>query len=325
MESTFVRKFKVMKRKVLFKYVFGLIFSLAFGSGLYAQNGVGELLAKNRQIVAHEVAQGETLYSLAKLYGSSVQKLRLYNSGIGEDFKIGIGHMVLIPFNDQGDEAYTEQLSTLTKLPLKHTVKPKQTAYRLTKLYPGLSTANLMKWNQLDNSDIGAGTELITGYVYTNSQQAKEKVPVWQAIQADVQERVELKATHESSPQVIKHNPSTVLNPGRPINKQKALQERYDADISGKSAVNTKGAANWFDTENKMMNTTFYALFNDAPSGSIVKVKNESNGKVVYAKVIGSLPENAENAGVLIKLTPAARSVLQNNDAKFRVVVEYYK
>ena len=63
---------------------------------------------------------------------------------------------------------------------------------------------------------------------------------------------------------------------------------------------------------------------NDIVPGTIVKIASMEN-KVVYAKVLGSMPEMKENNGLLLRISNAAASYLGIIDPKFPVQISYYQ
>jgi hypothetical protein len=61
---------------------------------------------------------------------------------------------------------------------------------------------------------------------------------------------------------------------------------------------------------------------NGVPVGAIIRVSG-SNGKAIYAKVLGQLPEMKESAGLLIRISNAASAELGLGEGKFPVDVKY--
>lgn len=99
--------------------------------------------AQKTDIVSHTVAQGQTLYSISKLYNTTVEEIIKFNPGSAE--KLSIGQKLIIPSNSnaKGDNKNVKT----------HTIQPGETLYRLSKMYdvttdelcaanPGLSINN---------------------------------------------------------------------------------------------------------------------------------------------------------------------------------------
>jgi len=89
---------------------------------------------------------------------------------------------------------------------------------------------------------------------------------------------------------------------------------------SGKS---TAGNAGIFRSTSGWKDGKYYALMNNVPVGTIVKVTNSSTNKSVFAKVLGQLPDMKESVGLTIRLSDAAAAELGSDLGKFYVDVAY--
>ena len=88
----------------------------------------------------------------------------------------------------------------------------------------------------------------------------------------------------------------------------------------GKSA---EGAAGTFKSSSGWQDGKYYALMNNIPVGTIVRVTVSTSGKIVYAKVLGQLPDMKESVGLTIRISNAAASELGEGDGRFNVSVRY--
>ena len=97
--------------------------------------------AQKANLVSHTVVQGQTLYSISKLYNTTVDEIIKFNPGSAE--KLSIGQKLIIPSNSAQKE----------KSGKTHTIQQGETLYRLSKMYdvttdeicaanPGLSINN---------------------------------------------------------------------------------------------------------------------------------------------------------------------------------------
>jgi hypothetical protein len=82
---------------------------------------------------------------------------------------------------------------------------------------------------------------------------------------------------------------------------------------------NVTGNAGVFRSTSGWKDGKYYALMNDVPVGSIIKVTFPSTNKTVYAKVLGQLPEMKESAGLAIRISDAAAAELGAELGKFYV------
>jgi LysM repeat protein len=86
---------------------------------------------------------------------------------------------------------------------------------------------------------------------------------------------------------------------------------------------NTDGIAGIFKSSSGWQDGKYYALMNNIPVGTIVKVTVGASGKSIYAKILGQLPDMKESAGLSIRISNAAASELGEADGKFNVSVKY--
>ena len=96
------------------------------------------------------------------------------------------------------------------------------------------------------------------------------------------------------------------------------FKTQYDA--VGKSASGVSGI---FKSTSGWNDGKYYALMNNVPVGTIVRVNFPSTNKIIYAKVLGTLPDMRESAGLTIRISDAAATELGAGNTKFTVDVKY--
>lgn len=82
-----------------------------------------------------------------------------------------------------------------------------------------------------------------------------------------------------------------------------------------------KGVITWTKSNND--DGQYYALHPTAPIGTTITVKNMMNSKTIQVKVIGKLPNTADNQGVLMKISNSAAKALNVLDDKFLSTANY--
>lgn len=98
----------------------------------------------------------------------------------------------------------------------------------------------------------------------------------------------------------------------------------FATDASQKSLNTKSGEAATFKSTSGWQDKKYYVLMNDVAPGTILKIASTEN-KVVYAKVLGSMPDMKENNGLLMRISNAAASYLGIIDPKFPVQISYYQ
>lgn len=245
--------------------------------------------------VIYKVEPNQTLYSLVKKYGSSVAAVKLANPEISESVKIG--QIIKIP--------YTKPIATSPVVAVKKTVTPspkvetvnmathvvddQQTLFSIATQYK-VTMVDLRKWNNLKTDGLSKGQTLIVSEKEYLKNNANTKTDAPKTI--EVFDENDLPITRTTDP-----------------NK---TQQGY------KRIVET-GVAELIDVEDK--SGKLLALHKTAPIGTLINVKNISNGHFTWVKVIGKLPEPSGNT--ILKLSPKAYQKLSNEDKKIRTEIFY--
>lgn len=94
---------------------------------------------------------------------------------------------------------------------------------------------------------------------------------------------------------------------------------------NGANVDSKKGAAGWFRSNVKTGSGRYYALCDELPRGTIVKVVNPISGKYVLAKVLDAIPKQKENYNLIIKLSDAAMNDLGTSQSRFWCEIRYAK
>ena len=105
---------------------------------------------------------------------------------------------------------------------------------------------------------------------------------------------------------------------------QGTFEDLYALQASKKSRDTKWGQAATFKSTSGWQDKKYYVLINDVTPGTILKISSSDN-KVIYAKVLGSMPEMKENNGLLLRISNAAASDLGIVDPKFPIKISYYQ
>lgn len=97
----------------------------------------------------------------------------------------------------------------------------------------------------------------------------------------------------------------------------------YFKTMYSSNGKSTAGNAGIFRSTSGWKDGKYYALMNNVPVGTIVKVTYTSTNKSVFAKVLGQLPDMRESVGLTVRLSDAAAAELGAEMGKFYVDVAY--
>jgi LysM repeat protein len=243
----------------------------------------------------HVVQVSQTLYSISKQYGISVDQLKSWNNLKTNEISVGQKLMVGKSLAHT-DAAKVKGVPATTTEQTNAPDENKEAATPVTK----------------DDSD-------------SENKQAETKTAVEQPKVAE-QNHDEKIDTSKITSQVedmpppaedtkIKEEP--VINP-------KTSEKNSDEIVfeNGRQQVNETGSA-LVITDEDSNTEKYYALHKTAKTGTIIRVMNLTNSRKAYVKVIGQFPDDSDNSGVLIKISKATAEKLEITEKTARVNLLY--
>jgi len=318
-----------------------LLFSILFlvDGFVFAQSSL--MLRSNEKglYLDHTVTPKESFYSIGRLYNVAPKELAAFNH-LDMDRGLNVGQQIQIPLTSHNFS------QTVAKgAPVYYHVKESEGLYRVSVNSNKVPLANLRKWNNLAGDNITIGSNLVVGYLTsgeiltkTNVSEPVAKVPVV----AEKKEKpvetekqiVNGKTVEEEKKAIVKEKPEE-----KPAGqKQVAVAQTFSTSTGSgyfkplfdqqiktfplkKEATVTSGI---FKTASGWQDGKYYMLIDNVEPGMIVKITNPSNGKVIYAKVLGQMNGIRQNEGLDIRMSNSAASVLDiKDDGKFIVQVNY--
>ena len=239
----------------------------------------------------HIVAQGESLFRIAKNYKVPIAKLKEWNNI--QDYTINVGQEIFI------------------SLPTEEEIKAIQPAKATTE-------------------KIVTTTDVIAKPVIKQTEEPKpieKKVEPAAPITPVVSQQIKVAEESKSVPLVIDKQTSqqpVVETPKPQINKSKTISAT-DQGFFASQFVSTQqeitGTAGVLKTSSGWLDKKYYVLMNNVAPGTIVKISVNNN--IIYAKVLEALPDVKEDQGLILRVSNAAASVLNITDNKFQVTINY--
>ena len=281
-------------------------------------DSIGQEFRGGQRFVRHRVAQGETLFALARRYHISVDQL----TGANPQLKNGlaIGEVVLVPRPSAGGARTTAAAPTKaapaasTTAPARYTVAKGETLFGIARRY-NLSPAELIQLNHLPaGGSVRVGQELLLHAAEAGAAPVASATPAPRPAEAP--------APVATAPRVNPNAPAqiatitTAKEPDAEAPETRA-PTRASEVVTRVTESGMAGAIAGSGTDK------YLALHKTAPVGTIMQVKNQMNGQSVYVRVIGALPDTGENNNVLVRLSPRAVQKLGTGDSKFRVETSY--
>ncbi len=239
--------------------------------------------------ILHTVSAKETLFSISKLYDVPVEDIKAQNNLSSNS--LSLGQQLVIKKKPQQNQ---EPVKQSQQLPDKatHIVAPKETLFSISKQY-GITVQQLKDWNGIQ------GNELKIDQVLVVAQPVKSVDPV----------KTEPTMT---VPIVIAQSTETTKETTIKINES----------VAGSDEIKESGSAELIEGTDG--NRKYLALYSKAKVGTILKVRNSSNNREVFVRVIGTLPIGSDSRTV-IKVSKSAYDRLGASEGGLGVEVTFYK
>ena len=213
---------------------------------------------------------------------------------------------------------------------ISHTVEQGQTLYSISRMY-GVKPADILIWNNLSSETITLGSKL---KIHTSSDAAPVKSPEPVKTSENLPEKApEPLKTAETipvkAPEPVKVADIPVEKPvveSAPMNSQQEMLYKtfQESKTSGALPVNQRVTIGWIASDNPKPSVSYICLHKTAPVGTIIRLSNLVNKKVAYVKVIGKLPETAENMNVVMRVSPSVKTDLSLGSDRAYVEEEYH-
>lgn len=319
--------------------------------GLKKQNG--------NSYIIYKVSSGETVYAVARKYEIPFASIAAANPGVNMS-EVKAGQTILVPSAFSVQQNFQSEASASSGT---HTVSAGETLYSIAREY-SISYDRLMELNPaLKNSNIQPGQKLYVEERKQNAD-AEVKQPVVVAQNNGQTNKEEAELTTSASQTSGVQNTEIIVNEPDPAKQDIASDEKEATGINtqqnnslpevqdiqsstlpvtdknkpfsttfaeydyttGLTSTSEKGVATWIDGSNDLSTTNdrYYALHNNAPIGSVIKIRNLMNNRTIYAKVIGTLSEDEINEKVMVKLSAGAAQKLNVLDNRFVVEATFF-
>ncbi|MFD2037269.1 LysM peptidoglycan-binding domain-containing protein [Belliella marina] len=286
--------------------------------------------------VLHNVAQGETLFSISKKYNVSVGDIMAWNNLKGNDLSLGQSLVLEGVAKPEVPKAVAETNAELPKAAEAGKAKVSAKKEEAKKKTEDVRS-ELPKAKEVEDVKNATSTETVyPGEWITHTvAQGETLFAVAKRYDAKVEDLITwngLTSNNLSLGQKLKvgrgaAGPSTVpvINSTVPVIVN---NERSEATLSGGRAEDTPykniketGLAEVIEGTGN--HKKYLVLHKEAPVGTIMRVRNEENDITIFARVVGKLPNTGDNSRLVVKLSKAAFDQLRAVNSRFPVEVSY--
>ncbi len=300
--------------------------------------------------LTHTVGAKENYYSIGRIYNISPRVYAPYN-GLELATPMGIGQRIKIPLNEVNFWQTGTRKENETIVPVYHVVKQGESLAKISQLFK-TDNASVKSWNNLGSDAVTVGSKVIIGFLKvdkTLSPLAAQGMnvrsePTIVKQEPKKQEPVVKKEEVKPQPVIKKEEPRVeppvVQKPVVEVKKEEPKMEITTASYSGngffrdefnrqtnngKRASANNGAGSVFKSTSGWSDGKYYVLIDNVEKGTIVLIKNPSNGKAVYAKVLGGVEETSPGSGLMFRISNAAASQLGISAEKFNAELAWGK
>lgn len=316
---------------------------------------------KGKKYIIHRVEPKETLYSITRRYGVTLEDLYKFNPSLKEN-GLKMYDTIQVPLLKKKKKGNAKLESSNPKD--YHVVRAGETLFAIANRY-NLKVDSLISFNKLENSNLSIGDTLFikpqsksdshaaqvkkyhvvqpseTLFGISKKYQVEiEDIQQWNSlpdytisigqkliISGAAIRKEEEKDTLVIAPLVIEKVDSSDVNP-----EKKTLDTLYVktdnsqfktkiTEVEGKKQTVEEGFA--MKIEDTDYTSKYLALHRTAPLGATIQVKNQMTNKVIEARVVGKLPESALNRNLLLRLSSAAYKAMGAIDIKTPIIVNY--
>ena len=274
--------------------------------------------------IEHKVSAKQSFFSIGRMYNVTPQYIAAYNK---VDISKGllIDQKLRIPLSD------TNFVQEGVGSPLYYVTDDKDHLPALSVKYNNVPIGKLKAWNKIEGEDVKPGTKLLVGFLKGGEfPTVSIATPKIDPDKTPVKTEPVVNNTGDSRPEVkpeIKtEEPPVVIKEEKPVTSEQGyFKSHFEQQIRIIPATkNETVTAGIFKTSSGWQDAKYYLLIDKVPPGTIIRVINPTNNKVVYAKVLGEMTGIRQNEGLNIRISNAAASALDITEQdKFIVNVNY--
>jgi LysM repeat protein len=334
--------------RILWLVLAVVVFSQA--NALANRDSIGVKTIEGKLYILHKVAKGEGLYGIGRRYNVSVPNIENADPTVKDG--LNPGDIVMVPSWQRGSfktgnnapsgnpttspkqELKKEQPKPEVKKPEPEVKKPvqevkkndvpeKSPTYYVVK--PGeslfmiaknnkVSISDIQKWNGLKDNNITTGQRLIIGYSTSANLEGVPEQQVADLGPEGSEKKPNLKQDHIDQKITKEYKEYE--------DAAKKLEAERKKGKTEMKEIKEGGVATLID-DGTVVSEKRLALHRTAPPGTIIQLTNPRNGRRVFVKVIGKLPDAVDEQNVLIKVTKNTAHELGAIDKFFRVEMKY--
>ncbi len=286
------------------KWIFLIVLSISLIQSLSAQDNQERTIEVKvtkdlKKVYVHTLQPKETLYSLARTFDLPLVYLAKINS-IEKDATLAVGSELIIPIKD---DLIKDVKSSPNDVPLVYKTKPKETIFRISRIYFDQQIEDIQRINGLTDLKLDVDQILQIGWINVAMELPKKKQYEFEDyVLVDtvfVEKKDSITAASTSEEKTDSSEVIIVLDP------------HYK-----------RGIAFWNKTGNA---NDLFVLHDEAKPQTEIELYNPLVNKKVIATVVASLPSNTYPEDINLVISAGVARQLGAIDSRFAVEMKYYK
>lgn len=279
----------------------------------------------------HKVTPKENFYSIGRLFHTHPRSIASFNN-LDMSKGLSLGQVIRIPLTDTN---FTQEGNT--GVPVHYIVNGNEGLAEISNKNNNVQLSSLRNWNNLSGTNPPGGRKLIIGFLVTNEMrdrvvtltpEKKNEIiappPVTEKKQETVEEKKDItpevkQETGKKEPVVVKQEEKTTLS------TLGYFKSHFDQQVKQTPVTREQTLTSGiFKTASGWQDAKYYMLMDKVEPGTIVKITNPGNNKVVFAKVLYGMEGVRQNQGLDMRISNAAASALEITEQdKFILRVNY--
>lgn len=280
--------------------VFFILFLLTYLSGSGQSSPLEIQKGEKGLFVQHKVAPKENWYSVGRLYFLSPRDIASFNN-LTIEKGLGIGQTLKIPISSANFSS-----SASAGIPVVYKVKQKEGLLKIANEY-GIEIGQLRKLNELNSDNLKIGTSLVIGRLTSGGTSAHQS-----SISSTIS--VVSSSASASASQEVPQKPAVSTTTQSQYSYRSPsgyfLNSFQQQATVGKEHQLENPAYGIFKSSSGWQDGKYYVLMNGVLPGTIVKLSSNRTDKIVYAKVLGAVPQGKESEGLILRISNATASIL---------------
>jgi len=260
----------------------------------------------------HKVTSKQSLFAVGRLYNVHPRHLAEYNS-IDYNNGIQVDQVLRIPLTDTNFNRRLGQGVPITLLASTDDLLSD------IAMFVGVSLSDVQCWNNYSGAEVKRGSVWIVGFLNT-SELAGQVVNFSCPTTVQTNQVTSASTTQANVSAITSTSEKTPIESSASFFETAFQEQIKNTPVS--QQLNLISAV--FKTQSGWKDGKFYLLIENLVPGTIVRLMNPSNNKVVFAKVLGEMAPIKQNEGLDMRISDAAASLLEVPvNGKFPLMIFY--